>query len=114
LASHVAADTDRWRTVGVVTFVVAGFLLVSMGGAIVAAPVTLPLMCMAAARHPTRGFRIAAIVLSALTAAEVVWALTYLTVAESRPWIWVLPILGALAAAAVSRRLSVGPAPPGS
>jgi hypothetical protein len=95
-----------WRAAGLVAFVVAGFLLVSMGGAIVAAPITVPLMWMAASRHPTRPFRVAAMVLSALTVAEAVWALTYVTVDEAQPWIWVLPALAALAAVAVCRRLA--------
>ena len=104
-------DTDvsaeRWRVVGLVTFVVAGFLLLSMGGAIVAAPLTVPLMYVASRRHPTPGFRVTAIVLIALTVAEVVWALTYLTVEDAQPWIWLLPALGALTAVAVSRRLAL-------
>ena len=99
-------EAQRWRVIGVVTFVVAGFLLLSMGGAIVAAPVTVPLMFVAASRHPTRPFRISAMVLSGLTVAEVVWAVTYFTVEDSQPWIWLLPTVGALAAVAVSRRLS--------
>ena len=96
---------QRWSAIGVGTFVVAGFLLLSMGGAIVAAPVTVPLMNVAAVRHPTRPFRVAAMVLSALTVAEVVWALTYLTMDEAQPWIWLLPSVGALGAAAICRRL---------
>lgn len=82
---------------GLVTFVVAGFLLVSMGAAMLAAPVTVPLMLVAASRRPTRGFRLTALVLCALTVAEVVWATTYLTVEEAQPWIRLMPPLGALA-----------------
>ena len=99
--------TERWGVIGLVTFAVAGFLLLSMGGAIVAAPLTVPLMYVASRRHPTRGFRVAAVVLSALTVGEVVWALTYLTVEDAQPWIWLLPALGAMAVVAGSRRLSV-------
>jgi len=36
--------TDRrqpWGTIGLVTYLVAGFLMLSMGGAILAAPVTI-------------------------------------------------------------------------
>lgn len=88
-----------------VTFVVAGVLLVSMGAAILAAPVTLPLMWVAAVRNPTPAFRVAAKVLSALTVAEVVWALAYLTIDESQPWIWLLPgLAGLLAVTAAGRR----------
>jgi hypothetical protein len=60
---------QRWKVIGMVTFVLAGFLLLSMGGAIVAAPVTVPLMSIAACRRPTRPFRMSAMVLSGLTVA---------------------------------------------
>ena len=96
----------RWRVIGTVTFLVAGFLLLSMGGAIVAAPITVPLMAIAASRRPTRPFRTAAAVISGLTVAEVVWAATYLTVEDSQPWIWLLPAAGALVTITVSRRFS--------
>ncbi len=91
-------DVDRtfrtWGVIGGVTFCVAAFLLTSMGGAILAAPLTLPAMYVASRQHPTRGFRQAAVVLSALTAAEVVWALTYVWIREAKPWIWLLPLVG--------------------
>ena len=89
-----------WRVTGLVLFAVAAFLLASMGGAIVAAPVTVPLMVLAARRHPTPAFRSAATALVALTMGEVVWALTYLAVEEDMPWIWLLPLLGTLGAGA--------------
>ncbi len=97
-------DAQRWSVIGVVTFVVAGFLLLSMGGAIIAAPVTVPLMQVAASRHPTRSFRRAAMVLSVLTVGEVAWALTYVAAGDAQPWIWLLPSLGALAVVPISRR----------
>ena len=43
-------DGQRWAVAGVAIFVVAEFLLVSMGGAIIAAPATAPLMYLAATR----------------------------------------------------------------
>jgi ABC-type cobalamin transport system permease subunit len=79
-----------------VVFVVASFLLLSMGGVIVAAPVTVPLMYVASRRHPTPAFHAAGVVLGALTVAEVVWALTYIQVYEAQPWIWLLPVVGGL------------------
>ncbi|MGH9216748.1 MAG: hypothetical protein ACRD0V_08560 [Acidimicrobiales bacterium] len=81
-------------------FTLAAFLLVSMGGAIVAAPVTASLMVVAGRRHPTPAFRAAATVLVALTMGEVAWAVTYLAVQEDTPWIWLLPLLVALGAGA--------------
>ncbi len=106
IRARPVTDGQPWSTIGLVTFLVAGFLLLSMGGAVVAAPVTIPLMLVAASRHPTRAFRVAATVLSALTVAEIVWALTYLAVDEARPWIWLLPSLTALGILAIGRRLS--------
>lgn len=70
-----------------------------MGAAIVPAPITVPLMFLATRRHPTTGFRTAGVILSALTVAEVVWALTYLQVEESKPWIWLLLLMGGIVAA---------------
>lgn len=81
-------------------FAVAAFLLVSMGGAVVAAPVTLPLMLVLSRHHPTATFRVAGLVLVGLTAAEVAWALTHLQLQEAQPWIWLVPLLGGVIAAA--------------
>ncbi len=64
-----------------------------MGGAIVAAPVTVPVMFRAARRHPTLGFRITAAILGSLTVAEFAWAITYIGVKEAKPWIWLLPVI---------------------
>jgi hypothetical protein len=69
----------------------SAFLLLSMGGAIVAAPLTLPLLYLAA-RGEGAGLRNAAVVIAALTVAEVAWAATYLALAEAEPWIWLLPV----------------------
>jgi hypothetical protein len=84
---------------------VSAFLLLSMGGAIVAAPVTLPLLYLVVrSGRLSHGLRVAAVVVAALTVAEVAWAATYLTVAEAQPWIWGLPIVaGAGTAAALAR-----------
>lgn len=82
-------------------FAVAAFLLLSMGGAaVVAAPVTIPLMLVLSRRHPTTTFRAAGLVFVGLTAAEVAWALTYLQLQEAQPWIWFVPLLGGVIAAA--------------
>lgn len=76
-------------------FAATGVLLLSMGGAIVAAPVTVPLMIRAVRRQPGRAWRPAAALLGAATLAEVAWAATYVTVGESGPWIWLLPLVAA-------------------
>jgi hypothetical protein len=97
--SGSAPSTETRRSAaGVALFCVAGFLLVSMGGAIVAAPLTVPLMFLVTRRHPTPAFRVAGAVLTGATVAEVVWALTYVAAGEAKPWIWILPLLSAIAA----------------
>ncbi|HYT39516.1 MAG TPA: hypothetical protein VEN99_08395 [Acidimicrobiia bacterium] len=84
---------------------VSAFLLLSMGGAIVAAPLTLPLLYLAVRGDRLgAGLRAAAVLIVALTVAEVVWAATYLALAEAQPWIWVLPVgAGAATAATLAR-----------
>jgi hypothetical protein len=88
-----------------VVVAVAAFLLLSMGGAIVAAPLTLPLLYLVIrANRAGAGLRAAAVVVVALTVAEIVWAATYLAVTEAQPWIWFLPLAaGAVAAIAAVR-----------
>lgn len=91
----------NWETIGVAVFTAAALLLISYGGAIFAAPVTLPLMFLSVRRNPTTGFRVAGVVLGALTAAQLTWALTYAAVREVQPWIWLTPLLATFAAGAV-------------
>jgi uncharacterized BrkB/YihY/UPF0761 family membrane protein len=98
-------DERRWSIVGGVVFVVAGVLLLSMGGAVIAAPATVPLMNIAASQHRTPAFRRWAVFLSALTMAEVAWALTYLALDEAQPWIWLVPSLAVVAVAAACNAL---------
>jgi len=90
-----------WVLVGVCTV-----LLVSYGGAIVAAPVTVPLLFLAARSSSSIGYRVCAGLVVVLTIAEFVWALTYLTLGEARPLIWLVPTLATLAAGVVYARLS--------
>ena len=83
---------------------VSALLLLSMGGAIVAAPLTLPLLYLAVRNGRLgAGLRTAAITVAGLTVAEVVWAATYLAMTEAQPWIWLLPA-GAGAAVVVALR----------
>jgi hypothetical protein len=88
---------------------VSAFLLLSMGGAIVAAPLTLPLLYLAVRGNRIgASLRTAAVVIAALTVAEVAWAATYLTLAEAQPWIWLLPIAGSAATATAFARRTPG------
>lgn len=82
---------------GVVVFVVGGVLLLSYGGAVFAAPLTLPLMGLAVRRHPTRAFRWAGGVLGGLTVVEVAWAIVYGFGGEAKPSIWLLPLAAGVA-----------------
>ena len=76
-----------------VVVAIAAFLLVSMGGAIVAAPLTLPLLWLVVRADRTGpALRAAAVAVAALTVVEIVWAATYLAVDEAQPWIWLLPV----------------------
>ena len=81
-------------------FCVAAFLLISMGGAIIVAPLTIPLMFVVTRRHPTTAFRAIGAVLTGATVAEVVWALTYVVADEAKPWIWLVPLIAAVIAMA--------------
>lgn len=75
----------RWA---VAVLAVGAFLLISMGGAIVAAPATLPLLFVALRRQALAGWlRGAAIAVSGLTVVEVAWAVTYVAAGEAKPWI---------------------------
>lgn len=105
MSASNSASNSAWAISGAVTFVATGVLLLSFGGAIVAAPATLPLMFIARRRHPTCLFRVFASALGGLTAAEVAWAGTYLSNGEGQPWTWLVPAtVGAFAAWLYARR----------
>jgi hypothetical protein len=99
----------RWQVGGVVVFAVCGLLLVSMGGAMVAAPASLPLLYLVASRRPTRASRTAAAIIGGLTAGELAWAITYLAVRERQPWIWLVPAVTGLATGRVYLRAGQAP-----
>jgi len=94
-----------WPTV----ILVSAFLLISMGGAIIAAPVTLPLLWISLRRPGlSRPWKITAAVVLALTAAEFTWAAVYLTLGESKPLNWLVPLAAfALSVSATTRTLRV-------
>lgn len=74
----------------------AALLLASMGGAVFAAPIIVPLLVMVIRRQRSIFTRAVGGVLLALTVGEVAWVLTYLTAGESQPWIWLLPALAVI------------------
>jgi hypothetical protein len=93
------------RPWNIVVVGVGAFLLLSMGGAIVAAPLTLPLLYLAARGEGAgAALRVAAAAIAALTVAEVAWAATYLALTEAQPWIWLLPVAAAAATVAAFAR----------
>lgn len=93
----------RART-GYAVLVVSALLLLSWGAAVFASPVTLTAMYRTTRRQPSVGVRVAAGVIGALTAAEAVWAITYVVAGEGRPWIWLVPAAGGLVAGLVLAR----------
>ena len=86
------------RLLPVALLAVAALLLLSMGGAVVAAPVTVPALVWAARGRFRGGLRAAAVAVAALTAAELGWALVYLAAGETEPAIWLVPFAAGLAA----------------
>ena len=82
-------------------FLLAGFLLMTWGGAVAAAPATLPLMYLAVRRHPTAPFRWVGGVLAGLTTVEVAWAVVYVVDEETQPSIWLLPLAAGIVALAL-------------
>ena len=89
------ADKPTLRRVAIGAILVGTVLLLgSMGGAILAAPVLLPLLWWAT-RTMGRGIRVLAAVLAALVVGEVAWAGVYVVVGERQPYIWALPALAA-------------------
>ena len=103
-AHRIGAAKRRRRRVGgrieedIFVLLVAGLLLLSYGGAIYAAPITVPLLTYQAWTGSSEWFfRVAAGTISGLTIAECTWALLYRTVGETNIFIWIGPIVTCLA-----------------
>jgi hypothetical protein len=94
-ASGMRTSGRRWtgRGAAVAVAAVAASLLLTMGGAIVAAPITVPLLALMARERRSSGYRAVAAVVAGLTVAEVAWALAYLAAGEAQPWIWLVPLV---------------------
>ena len=87
------ADTPTLGRAAIGAILVATVLLLgSMGGAILAAPMLLPLLWWAT-RTTGRGIRVLGAILAALVVGEVAWAGVYVVVGERQPYIWALPAL---------------------
>ncbi len=72
--------------------VVSLILLASFGGAIFAAPVTIPLLAYSTVRNVLSGWwSIVTKLTLALTIAQGTWAIVYFTLGESIPAIWLVP-----------------------
>lgn len=97
------------RTLAWALLAVCTVLLVSYGGAIIAAPITVPLLFAASRSSSSTGYRIGAGIVVALTIAELAWALTYVVLGEEAPAIWLVPTVATLAAVAGYARLSRRP-----
>ena len=89
------ADKPILRRVVIGAVLVGTVLLLgSMGGAILAAPVLLPLLWWAT-RTTGKGIRVLGAILAALVVGEVAWAGVYVVVGERQPYIWALPAVSA-------------------
>ena len=78
----------------VIGAILVGTLLLSMRGAILAAPMVQPLPWWPA-RTTGREVRVIGALLAALVVGEVAWAGVYLVVGERQPYISALPALSA-------------------
>ena len=78
-----------WR---VVVALVTAFLLISMGGQIAGAPLTVPALWWAARSSRSRAARAGFAVLAGMTMLFVGWFVTYLELGERRPFIIALPV----------------------
>ena len=86
----------------VVLIVGAAALLFSMGGAILAAPVTVPVVTYAITRDElTRGWRIAGGLILALTLAQCAWAVGFFVLDETHLAVWLYPVVVLAICAAV-------------
>ena len=74
-------------------------LLLSYGGAIFLAPITIPLLTYSTIRGLLTGlWRILNAVTLVLTLAQTSWAIVYFTLGESYPVIWIIPSIVTLLA----------------
>ena len=94
-------------TVGI--FLITVVLLISVGGeGIVTAPLMIiPLLYIRVRMRPTKPFKFIGGLLAALTAAELGWGITYRLAgnSEPKPWIWLVPLAGAVATATAFVRI---------
>jgi len=87
-----------WPTVWKALLVLGTLVLLSsVGGAgAVAAPLLLSLQLVAARSSRLVTAAPGWALLAAVTTAEAIWALTYLGLGESQPWIWLIPTVVAV------------------
>ena len=93
------------RRIGWPLVAVCTVLLVSYGGAILAAPITVPLLFITARSSASISYRVCAGFVAALTIAETAWAVTYLASGDAQPMIWLAPALATLAGAVAFARM---------
>lgn len=89
-------DHPAWTWIARTVVVLGAFLLLSYGGAIVAAPATLPIAAFVVRRDSSRSWAVASSVVLVLTTAELGWALAYLLLGERQPFIWLIPLVAAI------------------
>ena len=90
----MSGDKTGWK---IVLGVVSVLSLVSMGGGFLLLPLLIPFHVWAARRSGPTG-RMLWSMLPIAAIGMVAWAAVYVTAGESKPWIWLLPVLAALIA----------------
>lgn len=105
-ADRRARMGPRW---GAATVGVSSLLLASIGGAVVAAPVTPPLLRLTL-RPSAPWFRALTVLVATLAVAEVTWA-AYGAAEEGQPWIGLLPLTGGLAGVGIFATVRPGLCP---
>ncbi|MCA1832533.1 MAG: hypothetical protein ABR548_12055 [Actinomycetota bacterium] len=87
----------RWR---VFVVAAAGFLLISQGAQIAAAPLTVPALWWSARSTDRRGEWVTHTIVAGLTMAFVGWFGAYQLLGEKQPFIWAVPFATLMATVA--------------
>src|SRR5205807_6528258 len=101
---------SRERAAKAILLVVTLVLMSSMGGGFLALPLLIPAHIWAARRSGRVG-RVAWPVLPAVSVLMLVWAVVYVLAGESKPTIWLLPLVALVGALCGTVRLAVPVSP---
>ena len=90
----MSGDKTGWK---IVLALVSVLSMLSMGGGFLLLPLLIPFHVWAARRSGPVG-QVLWSMLPVAAIGMVAWAVVYVTAGESKPWIWLLPVLAALVA----------------